>query len=75
MTPVKRIQDMLPALIVFAVVAAFGTYSMIAYVVRDPWWISTLVQLREEASAPRPAHATPHKRQQPARAQHDGAAR
>jgi hypothetical protein len=62
MTPVKRIQDMLPALIVFAVVAAFGTYSMIAYVVRDPWWINTLVQLHEEPVATQPAGKKPMKR-------------
>jgi hypothetical protein len=62
MTPVKRIQDMLPALIVFAVVAAFGTYSTIAFVVRDPWWINTLVQLREDPVVSQPAGTKPMKR-------------
>lgn len=42
MTLSKRILDMLPALIVFACVAAFGTYVAVAYVVRDPWWMHTL---------------------------------
>ncbi len=60
MTPAKRIQDMLPALIVFAIVAAFGTYATIAYVARDPWWIGTLVELRQERAAA-PATATPNK--------------
>jgi hypothetical protein len=66
MTPVKRIQDMLPALIVFAVVAAFGTYATIAFVARDPWWINTLVELREERAAPAPA-AEPANRRHPHR--------
>jgi len=47
MTPIKRIQDMLPALIVFAVVAVFATYATVAFVVRDPQWLQTLIDIRQ----------------------------
>lgn len=64
MTLHKRILDMLPALLVFAFVAAFGTYVAVAYVVRDPWWLHTLAthtqssDLAGPSSDARPAAAT-----------------
>ena len=57
MTLHKRILDMLPALIVFAAVAAFGTYVAIAYVVRDPWWLHTLATHAQAQPADRSAPA------------------
>jgi len=60
MTPIKHIQDRLPALIVFAIVAVFASYATVAFVVRDPAWMQTLVELREVSVEPTtPAHATP----------------
>lgn len=65
MTPTKRILDMLPALLVFAAVAAFGTYVAVAFVLRDPWWLQTRAELlagtppaavvRTESAPPAPA--------------------
>lgn len=55
MTPLKRIQDMLPALVVFAVVAVFATYATVAFVVRDPQWLQTLVDMRDDAPQPDPS--------------------
>lgn len=48
MTLKNRILDMLPALLVFAFIAAFGTYVAIAYVLHDPWWITTLSELSQQ---------------------------
>lgn len=52
MTLRNRILDMLPALIVFAIVAAFGTYCAIAFVERDPLWLRTVAQVRRQHDAP-----------------------
>ena len=49
MTPYKRIMDMLPALIVFALVSAFATYVAFAFVLHDPWWLQTVSELRHQA--------------------------
>ncbi|MCW2950104.1 MAG: hypothetical protein JWN41_1117 [Thermoleophilia bacterium] len=38
----RRIRDMLPVLLVFAAVAAFATYVIVAYVERDAFWLQTL---------------------------------
>ena len=40
----RRILDMLPVLLVFATVAAFATYVIVAYIERDPFWLQTLAQ-------------------------------
>lgn len=49
-TPYKRIMDMLPALIVFAIVSAFATYVAFAFVLQDPWWLQTVAELRRQAA-------------------------
>jgi len=51
MTATKRILDMLPALVMFALVAALGTYIAVAYVVHDPFWLNTVAELREQQAA------------------------
>lgn len=47
----KRFLDMLPVMIVFAAVAAFGTYVAVAYVLQDPWWLHTLAAHQQPAPA------------------------
>lgn len=45
--------DMLPALVTFAVIAAFATYVAVAWVIRDPWWLHTVLELTgREPTAP-----------------------
>ena len=52
MTIRARFRDMLPALLVFALVAAFTTYVTVAYIARDPWWLQTLAELRSAEETP-----------------------
>ena len=67
MTPLKRIQDMLPALIVFAIVAVFATYATVAFVVHDARWMQTLVELRQaEAGSTSPAGSPERRAARPA---------
>ncbi|MCW2974244.1 MAG: hypothetical protein JWN72_2517 [Thermoleophilia bacterium] len=40
----NRILDMLPVLLVFAAVAAFATYVIVAYIEHDVFWLHTLAQ-------------------------------
>jgi hypothetical protein len=54
MTWNKRLLDLLPALIVFASVTAFGTYVVIAYVLHDPWWLHTLAAHQHANAAHQP---------------------
>lgn len=56
MTLRKRFLDLLPALTVFAAIAAFGTYVAIAYVARDPWWLHTLAEHAQQREALQHAH-------------------
>ena len=51
----KRLLDMLPALLVFAVVSLFASYVAVAYIVHDPLWLQTLAHARDSATPPAPA--------------------
>lgn len=48
MTLRTRILDMLPVLIVFAVVSVFASYVAVAYIVHDPLWLRTLAELQAQ---------------------------
>jgi len=54
MTLHSRILDMLPALLVFAIVTAFATYVLVEYVAHEPIRASTPQQQRAD-QLPRPA--------------------